>query len=90
MTWFFWRSNSPLKRTTPDPTNPCSRATVLSALKESRKRSYVVDEEDDLELSLRPTKRLVISFLSLKAGVHREHSQIHKLYTSVYDNDSLA
>ncbi|CAH3038359.1 unnamed protein product [Porites lobata] len=53
----FTLSNSPLKRTTPDPTNPCSRATVLSALKESRKRSYVVDEEDDLELSLRPTKR---------------------------------
>jgi len=52
------RSNSPLKsRTTPDHVNPCSRDTVLSALKESRKRSFVVDDEEDLELLLRPTKR---------------------------------
>ena len=48
------RSNSPLKRGT-DDWDPCSRVTVLSALKESRKRSFVVDDEED-EL-MRPTKR---------------------------------
>ena len=48
------RSNSPLKKTT-DDWNPCSRVTVLSALKESRKRSFVVEDEED-EL-MRPTKR---------------------------------
>lgn len=48
------RSNSPLKKAT-DDWNPCSRVTVLSALKESRKRSLVVEDEED-EL-MRPTKR---------------------------------
>ena len=48
------RSNSPLKRAT-DDWNPCSRVTVLSALKESRKRSFVVEDDED-EL-MRPTKR---------------------------------
>lgn len=51
------RSNSPLKRTTPDHANPCSRDSVLSALRESRKRSFAVDDEEDPELILRPTKR---------------------------------
>jgi len=54
-----FRSNSPLKGKTPENTNPCSRASVMSALKESRKRTRfaVDDEEDDLEVGLRPSKR---------------------------------
>ncbi|XP_074626688.1 uncharacterized protein LOC141884733 isoform X2 [Acropora palmata] len=52
-------SNSPLKGKTPEKTNPCSRASVMSALKESRKRTRfaVDDEEEDLEVGLRPSKR---------------------------------
>ncbi|XP_078374049.1 uncharacterized protein LOC144657575 isoform X2 [Oculina patagonica] len=50
----FTLSNSPLKRTAED-WNPCSRVTVLSALKESRKRSFLVEDYED-ELT-RPTKR---------------------------------
>lgn len=52
-------SNSPLKRKTPDQINPCSRASVMSALKESRKRARfaVDDEDDDSDLVLRPSKR---------------------------------
>lgn len=50
----FYRSNSPLKKAA-DDWNPCSRVTVLSALKESRKRSFLV--EDDEEEFMRPTKR---------------------------------
>ena len=50
----FYRSNSPLKKAA-DDWNPCSRVTVLSALKESRKRSFIV--EDNEEEFMRPTKR---------------------------------
>ena len=51
-----FRANSPSKRVA-DDWNPCSRVTVLSALKETRKRSFVIDEDED-EL-MRPTKRCV-------------------------------
>ncbi|XP_022808518.1 uncharacterized protein LOC111345497, partial [Stylophora pistillata] len=51
----FTLSNSPLKRAGVD-VNPCSRVTVLSALKESRKRSVAVFDEDEEEVS-RPSKR---------------------------------
>jgi len=57
------RSNSPLKKAT-DDWNPCSRVTVLSALKESRKRSLVVEEEED-EL-MRPAKRCLHFYHLLK------------------------
>lgn len=51
----FTLSNSPLKRAGVDE-NPCSRVTVLSALKESRKRSFAVFDEGEEEVS-RPSKR---------------------------------
>ena len=57
------RSNSPLKRAA-DDWNPCSRVTVLSALKESRKRSFVVEDEED-EL-MRPTKRCLYFYCLLE------------------------
>ena len=55
----YCRSNSPLKRAGVDE-NPCSRVTVLSALKESRKRSFAVFDEGEEEVS-RPSKRCVVN-----------------------------
>ena len=55
----YCRSNSPLKRAGVDE-NPCSRVTVLSALKESRKRSFAIFDEGEEEVS-RPSKRCVVN-----------------------------
>ena len=81
----YCRSNSPLKRAGVDE-NPCSRVTVLSALKESRKRSFAVFDEGEEEVS-RPSKRCVVNCIQQciqHSPVTPKHQQAYSPYCSLY------